>query len=223
MTIRAVVFDLDDTLVDHSGAARAGFASWLATLGTTPLPTAECEALWFALEARDYERYLAGELSFTGQRRSRLREFRLQLGLADLDDHELDVVYTGYLAAYTRAWRAHDDAVPTLHRVRDAGLATAVLTNGDQDQQEAKLRATGLLPLSGPVFASSSLGAAKPSPDAYDKVAAALGLSPTELLMVGDHPVNDVSGAREAGWSALHLDRSGLSTGAIATLGDVSW
>lgn len=223
MTIRAVVFDLDDTLVDHSGAARAGFRAWFPTLGAAPLPLEEAEALWFALEWRDYQRYLAGELTHTGMRRSRLGEFRRALGLEVPAEHELDLAYADYLAAYTRAWRPYDDAVATLTRVRAAGLATAVLTNGDQVQQEAKLRATGLLPLCGWVFASSALGVAKPSAGAYDAVATALGLSPGELMMVGDHPVNDVSGAREAGWRAVHLDRSGVGPGSIARLADLAW
>ncbi len=129
-----------------------------------------------------------------------------------------------YLAAYTSAWQAYDDAVPTLERVRDAGLAVAVLTNGDKAQQTAKLRATGLLDLCGPVLASSALPAAKPSRVAYDAVCDVLGLSPAQLLMVGDNLEVDVLGARAAGFRAVHLDRS-RPTGpdSIETLHDLTW
>jgi len=224
MPVRGVVFDLDDTLVDHVGAARDGFRAWLATLGPAPLLASESEALWFALEARHYQRYVDGLTSFSGQRRARLREFRHGLGLSDLtDDAALDEQFAAYLSAYTRAWRAHADALPTLRRVRQAGLAVGVLTNGDQTQQEAKLRGTGLIDACGPVFASSALGAAKPAAAAYDAVSRALGLEPGHLLMVGDNPVNDVEGARAAGWQAVHLDRTGASSTSIASLADLGW
>jgi putative hydrolase of the HAD superfamily len=225
MPIRGVVFDLDDTLVDHAGAAHAGFRAWLATLGPTPLHPDESETLWVALEERHYQRYLDGLIPYAEKRRARLREFWHALGRDEpLSDPDVDEAFADYLAAYTRAWRAHSDALPTLQRAHGDGLAVAVLTNGDQRQQEAKLRATGLIDLCGPVFASSTLGAAKPSEAAYGAVSDALGLPAGQLLMVGDNPVADVEGALAAGWSAVHLDRAGSThIDAIASLSDLAW
>jgi putative hydrolase of the HAD superfamily len=233
MPIRGVVFDLDDTLVDHAGAAHAGFQAWLPTLGPTPLHPDESETLWVALEERHYQRYLDGLIPYAEKRRARLREFWHALGRQEpLSDPDVDEAFADYLAAYTRAWRAHADALPTLQRVRRAGLAVAVLTNGDQRQQEAKLRATGLIGACGPVYASSGIGAAKPSATAYAAVSDALGLPADQLLMVGDNPVADVRGALDAGWQAVHLDRQldrqldrAGSTGAdtIASLSDLVW
>jgi len=230
--IKAVVFDLDGTLFDHDGAALTGLRAWLPTLGRTALSTAEAEALWFALEARHYQRYVDRQVSHRQQRRDRTRDFLLGLGVSlsptdpgstDLTA-SLDQVFDGYLAAYTTAWRAYDDAAATLVRARAAGLSTAVLTNGDETQQRAKLRATGLLELAGPVFASSALPAAKPSPQAYDAVARQLGHDPAELLMVGDNPDADVAGATAAGWHAVHLDRSERPvSGSIASLTELAW
>jgi putative hydrolase of the HAD superfamily len=225
MPIRGVVFDLDDTLVDHAGAAHAGFQAWLPTLGPTPLHPEESETLWFALEDRHYQRYLDGLIPYAEKRRARLREFWQALGRDEpLSDPDVDEAFADYLAAYTQAWHAHDDALPTLQRAHRDGLAVAVLTNGDQRQQEAKLRATGLIELCGPVFASSTLGAAKPSEAAYGAVSDALGLPAAQLLMVGDNPVADVEGALAAGWSAVHLDRAEApGAGSIGSLTQLAW
>ncbi|NDA42970.1 MAG: HAD family hydrolase, partial [Gammaproteobacteria bacterium] len=46
---------------------------------------------------------------------------------------------------------------------------------------------------------AESVGRAKPDPEVYLTVARALGISPTALLHVGDHPENDIRGAAEAG------------------------
>ncbi|CUR53927.1 HAD-superfamily hydrolase, subfamily IA, variant 1 [metagenome] len=212
--IKGVVFDLDGTLFDHHGAALCGLRAWAPTLGPTSLAPDEVEAVWFALEDRHYQGYLDGRLSHRGQRRVRMAEFSQALGLPVPDD--LDEAYTGYLAAYVAAWCAYDDALPALLAVRRAGRQVAVLTNGDQDQQEAKLRSIGLSDVCGPVFASSRLGVTKPDPRAFAHVAAALDLSPGELLMVGDNLDVDVRGARDAGLRAVHVDRP------TTTLADLS-
>ena len=37
-----------------------------------------------------------------------------------------------------------------------------------------------------------------------------LGVAPSGCVLVGDHPVNDVAGAKRAGWSAVWIDRDGV-------------
>lgn len=120
---------------------------------------------------------------------------------------------------------AFGDAAPALRRVAAAGLRTAVLTNGDQAQQTAKLAKIGLLDLCGPVFASSGLPAAKPDRRAYLTACDRLGVGPAEALMVGDNYELDVAAARAAGLPAIHLARAagspGSGHGQISTLHDL--
>ena len=106
-------------------------------------------------------------------------------------------------AAYEAHWCAFSDAAGALRSVARSGMLRAVLTNGDQDQQTSKLRAVGLLELSGPVFASSTIGAAKPDPVTYATVCRRLGVAPHEALMVGDNHALDVVAARAAGTCVL--------------------
>ena len=58
---------------------------------------------------------------------------------------------------------------------------------------------------------AESVGRAKPHPEVYLTVARALGISPSELLHVGDHLENDIRGAAEAGCRTAWINRRGLS------------
>jgi len=50
---------------------------------------------------------------------------------------------------------------------------------------------------------------AKPDRAIFEIVERQLGVAPSGCLLVGDHPVNDVVGAKGAGWSAVWIDRDG--------------
>jgi 2-haloalkanoic acid dehalogenase type II len=58
---------------------------------------------------------------------------------------------------------------------------------------------------------AESVGRAKPHPEVYATVAAALGVRTDEMLHVGDHPENDIRGAAAAGCRTAWVNRRGLS------------
>jgi len=218
--LRAVLFDLDDTLFDHSGASRAALHGWIPTLG---VPASELDPLitvWAELEERHWQAWRNGEITFAEQRRRRTRDFMGELG-RPADEAELDDIFAGYLTAYRNNWFAFDDAAPALKRAASAGLKVGVLTNGEQGQQTSKVAAIGLSELCGPVFASSALPRGKPHPEAYAEACRLLGVAPHETLMVGDNFDLDVVAARAAGLSAVHLDRNpdtSCATDCVSTL-----
>ena len=203
-----VVFDLDGTLVDHDAASLTGLEALLTTLAVEHLRPADVAADWHRLEERHWVEYRAGRLTFQEQRRARLRDFLPHVSRA-LPENRYDEIFDAYLAGYEAGWVAFDDAVDALTRVQQLGLPVVVLTNGEQEQQEAKARAAGLAELCGGVLASSSLPNGKPHPEAYAAACAELAVPPAGVLMVGDNYELDVLAPREAGLQAVHLDRSG--------------
>ena len=210
MPLAAVVFDLDDTLFDHSTATRSGLRTWARSLGRTSTP--ELEEAWRAAEQRHFASWRDGRISFDEQRRRRLRDVLPLLRLPVGDDAELDDLFTtGFLTAYQQAWTGFDDVDAALQAVQEAGLRTAVLTNGTRQQQNAKIEAIGLSGRLGPVFTAEELGVAKPRPQAFLRVCEHLGVAPEQTLYVGDDHSVDVLGARAAGLRAVHLDRAGTA------------
>lgn len=206
VAVEGVLFDLDDTLVDHRGAVERGLRVWLGSLGLDGSLEEHMER-WFVLETRHYERAQRREISHTEQRRVRIREFLPGWDLAD--DALADDTFAGFLACYQSAWAAHRDAPAALERALGAGLAVGILTNGEQAIQESKLRRTGLASYDVAVFASSALPAAKPDPRAFHTACGKLGVAPARTLMVGDSLRHDAEGGRAAGLTPALLDRTG--------------
>ncbi|SDU34046.1 HAD family hydrolase [Jiangella alkaliphila] len=222
--LAAVVFDLDDTLFDHSGSATRGFGTWLSTFHGPPTP--ELTAAWFELQDRHFGAWRDGRISMTEQRRRRVGGMLELIGRPPLDEPGLDALWRDYFAAYRSGWQRFDDAETALELVAGAGLRTGILTNGPDDMQYDKIAVIGLTGRVGPVLTAEALGSAKPDPGAYAGLCAALGLDPAAILYVGDDYRLDVVGARAAGLRAVHLDRHGTGPAGerdrIASLHDLA-
>jgi putative hydrolase of the HAD superfamily len=219
--IRAILFDLDNTLFDHHTSARAGLQGFLRHLNRKP--SRELARSWFEIEQRNYARFLAKEISFQEQRRERLRQFLPLIGtVPPATDTQLDGIFATYLRNYEQAWVAFQDSAPTLRALCAVGLRAAVVTNGNQDQQVSKIRKIGLEPFLDEVFSSGMTGHAKPDPEAFLVPCRRMGVPPAKTLYVGDSQVVDVAGARGAGLQAMHLDRKGTGrNGSLRSLADL--
>jgi putative hydrolase of the HAD superfamily len=204
--IRAVGFDVDDTLLDHQAAVDGAILAMIERMGWPPLPGDL--VLWRRLEREHHPRYVRGDLSFVEQRRERLAAFLAARGL-DPDAVDLDGTFADYFALYRERWAPTTDAVEVLGRLRRQGLRIGILTNGPRQLQTAKLDHLGLWPLVDALIAVDDLPAAKPHPDAFDALCAALGVGPTEIVFVGDDLDVDAHGAAEAGLAAIWLNRHG--------------
>ncbi|MEV5826412.1 HAD family hydrolase [Spirillospora sp. NPDC052242] len=201
--IEAVLFDLDGTLFDHDGAAAEAIAG--------AFPDADAAWLvprWHELGEAAIERYLAGELDFTGQRRARIVRLARELGLGTWDDARADAWFAAYTGRYEAAWRPYPDVPGALAALAARGLRLGVITNGDVRQQRAKLARMGLAERLPHVTASSEAGCAKPAAEIFRTACAGLGLAPAAVAYVGDRLDTDARGAAAAGLTGVWLDRS---------------
>jgi putative hydrolase of the HAD superfamily len=199
----AVIFDLDDTLLDHRGAARDALVLWAS--GWELGEIVEVERRWLEIERHYYGLFQARKLTMVEQRRARVRAFLPHLGL---DDDAADTAFGGYWSAYRRHWRPFADAAGVIERALAAGVTVGVLTNGEHEHQVAKLEATGLARREVRLIASSQLPAAKPDPRAFTTACAMLGVPAGEsCVMVGDSWENDIEGASGAGLRTVFVDR----------------
>ncbi len=205
--IKAVLFDVDDTLVDHRRAQRAGLVAGLAGDGVVADEAAHTR--WGELVDATFARYLAGELSFDEQRRVRVRAMTGR----ELDDAEADAWTARSVAGFEAGLALYDDAAPTLDQLTQLAqvrnLKLGAFSNVDGGFTRRKLELVGVLDRFDTVLGMGEVAAPKPAPDPFLALCAALKVEPSQAVHVGDRWGTDAVAAADAGLLGVWLDRPG--------------
>jgi len=120
--------------------------------------------------------------------------------------------------AEPETWRLFPEVPETLAALAEKGVRLAVVSNWDE-RLPLLLGRLGLASRFAAIVTSSEVGWEKPHPEIFARAVTALGVTPAEVVHVGDHRREDVEGARAAGLQALHLDRAG--GGDLASLAEL--
>ncbi|HSH93551.1 MAG TPA: HAD-IA family hydrolase [Roseimicrobium sp.] len=123
--------------------------------------------------------------------------------------------------AEPKAWRLYEDVLATLDTLASEGIQLAVVSNWDE-RLRPLLDRFKLASYFDVIVVSCEVAFPKPSPVIFEEAVRKMGLLPQQILHVGDHPREDVEGARGAGLAALHLQRGGRpGDGIINSLSDI--
>lgn len=113
--------------------------------------------------------------------------------------------------AQPQHWQLFSDAVAICHRLlQQSDVTLGIASNFDQRIIAICRELTPFID-SPRIFFSAEIGFSKPDADFFRAIQQRLDLPPQDLLMVGDHPVNDFQGARAAGWNAVLVNRDSHS------------
>jgi len=198
--VRAVLFDLDDTLFDHRRSARAALTEVHRNHGRgTDLDAFERHHARF-LEVMHLE-VLAGRIGLDEARRERFRRVFLAFDIP-LHAADVDAVASAYRSGYMLARRALEGAADLLLAVR-RHARIGIVTNNLLDEQRDKLEYCGLAPFVDELIASEDVGVSKPERGIFDIALQRLGVCAPDAVMVGDSWANDVAGAVNAGIRAI--------------------
>ncbi len=118
---------------------------------------------------------------------------------------------------YTKILLAHfkniavkyDFAEPVLEELKNNGYKVGLITNGDPILQHKKLRMLELQDAFDEVIVSGETPYEKPQKEIFLMMADKLNITPDEMMYVGDHPLNDVDGARNAGCVPVWVKTTG--------------
>ncbi len=226
--IDLVTFDLYDTLIELHPPRWERLARSLDAEGVAADPLVLREAdraaeYYYTIEtgARPIrDRPAAERIAF------RVEHMRRWLAAAGLgDDPEFAArVRARFISEFEEApdhrhYRLFDDVMPTLRRLRSAGLRTALISNADRDVTVIALH-FAFADLMDVIVTSALVGYEKPDPRTFHAAIDPLGIDPARAVHIGDQPRSDVVGALGIGMQAALLDRydrHGDHTGPRAT------
>jgi phosphoglycolate phosphatase len=197
---RAVIFDLDGTLVDSAPDIATALNKALAKDGLPPLALPEVKAMVGSGARRLVERALGAKASADVSVETTLREFL--------------EAYRARPAHDTRLYAGALELLETLHR---DGVRLGIATNKPTDLTHAIVNALGVLKLFRAVTGSAPGVALKPEPDLLRTCLTELGVVPQAAVMVGDSGA-DAGAAKAAGMRCV-LVRHGYSAEAVDGLG----
>ncbi len=178
--IRAVIFDLDGTLIDTEKYYRVCWPASLAEFGyhMSDEQTLSLRSLGRPFAPARLKGWFGEDFDY-----DRVRQRRKELFDQCLEREGL---------------RCRPGAHALLKRLRQEGYTTAVATATDPERTDNYLKRTGLDGYFDKVISAAMVAEGKPSPDVYLYACEELGLRPAECLAVEDAP-NGVLSAFRAG------------------------
>jgi len=185
MRVKAVIFDLWETLIDWDRAASTQLNDDLARIAG--------EAF--------IERWSGSTAKYNGPIRSALAE-------AGIADEHMDDVCALRRAYLQKALVPRAGAVDTLRALRSEGIRVGLITVCSEDIETLWPESEFAGLFDAEVF-SSSFGASKPDPRIYLACCERLGVEPGEAVFVGDGANDELAGARRVGMEAILIHRSG--------------
>jgi putative hydrolase of the HAD superfamily len=202
VVVRAVIFDWGGTLtpwhsVDHEALWRRVCAPHF--------PAAEAARVAAAICAAEHELWLATGTAHTS---ATLAQVMQRAGV-----EPTDALLAGYYATWDPHTLTDPAAAPLLRELRGRGIRVGVLSNTmwPRSAHERVFVRDEVLDLIDAAVYSSEIAWAKPHPEAFRTVMAAVGVDdPAACVFVGDRPYDDIHGAKSAGMRAVLIPNSAV-------------
>jgi putative hydrolase of the HAD superfamily len=233
---RAVIFDLDDTLIWDERISRQALME-TAARGAGPhhldigrlagaakragdelwrehAPVDRCDALGIVAFEGMWGHF-HGEEDYVNHLREWTPKFRREIwehALRDqgIEDHGLAEDLGDYFAQRRRELQDHlPGAEHVLRELQSAGVRIGLLTNGAASLQREKIETSGLGVYFDAAVVSGEIGTGKPQPEIFHHLLERLGVTPGEALMVGNSLARDIMGGKRAGLHTCWLALEG--------------
>jgi putative hydrolase of the HAD superfamily len=233
--IKALVFDLDDTLVAEESSAEKAF---LETCGLAEekhgIDPAElhrslrtlCRKIWFKSPGRawcvrigisSWEglwcRFLGDSPEQTVMREW-APEYRWRSWLDALREHGVDdedfarVLAEDFPVRRRTLYELYPDTIPVLEALKGK-YRLGLVSNGAPDLQREKIAGAGIGHYFDAIVISGDIGMAKPAPVIFEAVLRGLSVSPDAAGMIGNSLNSDMKGGMAAGMRTVWFNREG--------------
>ena len=192
--VRAILFDLDRTLVDRDTSIRLFFEAQWHNCRVTHQGLRSCQAWVERLLELDRQGFSNKDENYL----TLAREF-------DLPEETARSLAADFRERFGRAVLLFPGVPELLTELRAQGYRLGIITNGSTQVQRAKIETTRLKPLVDVVVISEQEGIKKPAPEIFAHALSRLGVTAAEAIFVGDNLELDIRGGRGAGLRTIWL------------------
>jgi putative hydrolase of the HAD superfamily len=207
---KAIFFDLDGTILDWTTGMEE---SWLASCAEHSDGLFSPSEMHAAIQARrtwfwdDPVRAKHGRMNLDASAREIVRTAFLDKGLDAVDVAHR--IADDYRARRTELIVPYAGAIETLVAVRERGIRTALLTNGEAGNQRRSVERYALEQYFDCIVIEGEFGVGKPDERVFAHALAACGCAPESAWMVGDSLEADIAPAVALGMHAVWVDELG--------------
>ena len=189
LKVRAVIFDLDNTLVDFLRMKRTSIDAAINAMIAAGLPMSSVKASKLMYEL--YDQY--------GIEYNQIFQRFLEKAGKEIDYQVLAAGIIAYRKAQAGILEPYPQVMRTLLRLRESGKKLAILSDAPRLKAWLRLVELKLDSFFDIVVTFDDTGKTKPNKEPFLKVLEKLKLKPDECVMVGDWPERDLAGAKAIG------------------------
>lgn len=204
--IKAIFFDLDDTLVDSKKAQYNAICDFKKLYSEfDKIKDIDFANIWNKITIEIYEKYHSRKISFEELRIGRMKGLFSNYSI-NISDEEAEQKFRDYKSVYEKNWILFDDAKEVLEHLKSK-YKLVIISNGDGKWQRKKIEHTGLNKYFSDIIISSEVGYSKPEKEIFDIASNIVNLKPANCVMIGDIFKVDIQGALNAGMKAIWVNR----------------
>lgn len=197
--ITHIFFDLDHTLWDYDTNARIVLKDIYRRYNLSNVLDANDEVFadtFFKTNDELWYAYNIGQIDKDAIRSERFSKIFQICGARE--NNLCKEIGAYYLFTCPQQAAVMEDALMVLDYLQKK-YQLSIITNGFDDVQTIKLKASGLDRFFSHVFTSETIGHKKPSKEIFEHAMHVVNVAPPHVLMIGDNPNTDILGARNAG------------------------
>ncbi|MCE9558279.1 MAG: HAD family hydrolase [Armatimonadetes bacterium] len=209
--VKAIYFDLDDTLCGYWDASKAAMRTAFAHHPATGVDVEEMVKAWakafrgFSSEVKSSHWYPIYLRNGGTSRLEQMRRMLDELGQPNLDlAKRLSDAY-GMMRDENLA--LFPDAIPVLEKLYDK-FPLGLITNGPADIQRQEIASLKIGHWFQHFYIEGEVGFGKPDMEIFRRAESAVGCKPHEVLMIGNSYGHDIRPAIEAGWRTIWIRRA---------------
>ncbi len=205
--IKAIIFDLDNTLIDRQRAFKEMLIRKFNTLFNDE-----------KLVNQMVKDVIGWDNNGTVERIVVFKKWAAKYNVTCISPEQLDKEWSNESGSVAFLYR---DVKETLIKLKEK-YKLAILTNGNTASQRRKLNTINIYDLLDYTLVSSEYTTKKPDKQIFEYTAKQLDLKTNECIYVGDNYNIDVLGSRNAGMTPIFVSRKGEIHNDVATIKEIS-